>query len=169
MCFTRNLIFFSKEKSLLFDFLLLKIFFFVILIEIFIYLSIFILLQIMADQAFFGELSEGSDIISDVTESDSEVSSSDSNDRRDGGEYEDVSGYDDVSDYLPIEDQPLSLRALQNVTRARLVPAAPVSATIAPVDPQSAAGQVPAVAGSSRDPQFQDADSPRKRPPSSQL
>ena len=73
------------------------------------------------------------------------------------------------------DEQPLSLRALAKLrTRSRLVPAAPVSPlsltdislralqnVSAPVDPQPAADQ--AVAGSSRDPQFQDAESPHKR------
>ena len=141
----------------------------------------------MADNDFYGDLSsssEGSDIFNDTTESDISVSSSDSDDGRNGSEYEHLSAYedDDVSDY-PIEEQPLSLRALAKLrTRTRLVPAAPVSPPCladisppsladislrtlqnvsAPVDPQPAADQ--AVAGSSRDPQFQDAESPRKR------
>ena len=138
----------------------------------------------MADNDFYGDLSsssEGSDIINDTTESDISVSSSDSDDGRNGSEYEHLSPSeeDEGSDY-PIETQPLSLRALAKLrTRSRLVPAAPVSPlsltdislralqnVSAPVDPQAVAGSSrdpqPA-AGSRRDPQFQDAESPRKR------
>ena len=56
----------------------------------------------MADNDFYGDLSsssEGSDIINDTTESDISVSSSDSDDGRNGSEYEHLSADDE--DRLP--------------------------------------------------------------------